>query len=121
MRSRDGSEGVPLVIAGSSARGSAYKWVTRTAADESVDQGLFAFKQVVFKEFLPVVAEKNKLVFEEVNVGALVAGQRQLLFGFRQYCAGLTHLRLPRKSRQSSFEISPGESVQGSKLFDSSS
>ena len=56
-----------------SARASPCERMKRTATDESVDQGLFAFIEVMFEELLPVVAEQHELVLKEIDKGALVA------------------------------------------------
>lgn len=44
-----------------------------TAADQSIDQRLFALEQELFKNFMPVIPDKDKLIFKKIDKRSLIS------------------------------------------------
>lgn len=65
-----------------------------TAADQVIDQWLFAHEKVFLQNLLPVVAIEYKFVLEEIYVGSLIP--RRTLEPFRPHKEFATDFGLPR-------------------------
>ena len=46
--------------------------VEHTSCYHTVDKRFSAFEKILAHDFLPVIAVKNELVFEEIDIGSLV-------------------------------------------------